>query len=74
MDAKTTLHVLTISVVISLGTSQAAMPFGRLMPLHYAPDDVRTLVVPRAEISSPSVLQQDSLPKVNFSVALAARS
>jgi hypothetical protein len=73
MDAKTT--VLTISVVVSLGTSQAAMPFGRLMTLHYAPQDIRTLVVPRIENRSlPSLLLQDNLPTTRFSVALATRS
>jgi hypothetical protein len=51
MDAKTTLIVAVVFVVTSIDTSHAAMPFGRLTPLHYSPDDIRTVVVPRTERS-----------------------
>ena len=35
--------------VASLDVSWAGAPFGRMMPMHYSPNDNRTIVVPKAE-------------------------
>jgi hypothetical protein len=49
MDAKKIFIVTVLAFSVGLQGLHAAMPFGRLMPLHYGPDDIRTVVVPRIE-------------------------
>jgi hypothetical protein len=74
MEAKGTLLILTVSLAMSLETSRGAMPFGRLTPLHYAPDDIRTVVVPRTEnIPLFSSLLPDALPDRRRSMALSLK-
>jgi uncharacterized protein (TIGR02246 family) len=48
MDGKKVLIVTVISFALGLET-QASMPFGRLMPLHYGPDDCRTITVAKSQ-------------------------
>jgi hypothetical protein len=74
MDAKGTLFVLIVSLAMGLETSHGAMPFGRLMSLHYAPDDIRTVVVPQTNNRLWPSLPKDDLGTSRLSVALAARS
>jgi hypothetical protein len=58
MDGKSALVLVIVSCALSMET-QATMPFGRLMPLHYGPEDCRTVTPSKAELvtspSSPSI-------------------
>jgi hypothetical protein len=54
MDGKKVLILVAVSCALSLET-HATMPFGRLMPLHYGPEDCRSITLSKADsISSPS--------------------
>jgi hypothetical protein len=65
MDAKRILIMTVVLLAVGTETSYAAMPFGRLMPLHYGPDDIRTVVVPQTE----KKLSFSSLPKNSLSTS-----
>jgi hypothetical protein len=49
MDGKRISIVIVLALELGLETLHAAMPFGRLMLLHYGPDDIRTVIVPRTK-------------------------
>ncbi len=65
MDAKRTVIMTVVLLAVGLEPSYAAMPFGRLMPLHYGPDDIRTVVVPQTE----KKLAFSSLPQNSLSTS-----
>jgi uncharacterized protein (TIGR02246 family) len=48
MEGKKVLIVTLVSLAVGLET-HASMPFGRLMPLHYGPDDCRTITVAKSQ-------------------------
>jgi hypothetical protein len=52
MDAKKILIVTVLAFSVGLQSLHAAMPFGRLTPLHYGPGDIRTVVVSRVDSTS----------------------
>jgi hypothetical protein len=49
MDAKRIFIVSVIALIVNLEPLRAAMPFGRLMPVDYSPDDVRTITVSKSQ-------------------------
>ena len=62
MDAKKILIVTVLGFSVSLESVHAAMPFGRLMPLHYGRGDIRTVVVARTDDAAVS----SSLPSMSL--------
>lgn len=57
--------MIVLAAGLLLESLHAAMPFGRLMPLHYGPDDIRTLVILRPK-SAPLL---SSLPSIGLPTA-----
>jgi hypothetical protein len=49
MDGKRISIVIVLALELGLETLHAAMPFGRLMPIHYSPGDVRTITVSKSQ-------------------------
>jgi len=54
---KKLILVVALSVA-TLDVSWAGAPFGRMMPMHYSPNDNRTIVVPKAENTSSDEARQ----------------
>ena len=43
------LLLVVVCSAITLNITWAAAPFGRMMPMHYGPEDIRTIVAPKTE-------------------------
>ena len=43
------LFFVAVCSAAALNMSWAAAPFGRMMPMHYGPEDIRTIVAPKTE-------------------------
>jgi hypothetical protein len=72
MEGKPT-SILTVFVLgLLLESLPAAIPFGRLMPLHYGADDIRTIVMQRVESEPLLSLPLDNFPELRLSTASTA--